>query len=60
VTIAFRALNSQSQEIATAAVIEGNLPEGGATVPYTSSSFDPATRCSAIASVERLNSNVIR
>ena len=54
-----RAFNAQGREIATASIIEFNVPTNG-RVAYSSSFFEPDTPCSAIARVERLSTEVIR
>ncbi|HZP39825.1 MAG TPA: hypothetical protein VFE48_25415 [Methylomirabilota bacterium] len=57
--IDFRAFNAVGVEIATATVIEFSIAADG-RVAYDSSFFDPETRCSAIARVERLSTRITR
>ena len=58
-SIDLRAVNAQGQEIATASIIEFNVPSNGRVV-YDSSFFEPDTPCSAIQRVDRLSTEVTR
>jgi hypothetical protein len=57
--IDFRAFNAAGQEIATAHIIELNVPPSG-RVAYETSPFSPDIPCASLARVERLATRVNR